>query len=187
LLETDRRFARFEEGLEVVTRLLRSEGPISFDGEFYRLREAVVSPRSPQPGGPPIVIGGNGPRRTLPLVARYADEWNAVFVTAERFAELNGHLDGLLRSAGRPPEQVRRTLMTRLVFGRTAAEVERRLGRSSRENLLSHGVLIGTPDEVVERLGRLSEAGVQRVMLQWLEVDDIDGLEAVAQSVLPQL
>jgi alkanesulfonate monooxygenase SsuD/methylene tetrahydromethanopterin reductase-like flavin-dependent oxidoreductase (luciferase family) len=45
-------------------------------------------PRSPRPGGPPIVIGGNGPRRTLPWAARYADEWNAVFVTADEFAKL---------------------------------------------------------------------------------------------------
>ena len=81
LLHTERRFARFEEGLEVVTRLLRSEEPVSFEGEFYRLRDALLMPRSPRPGGPPIVVGGNGLRRTLPLVARYADEWNGVFMT----------------------------------------------------------------------------------------------------------
>ncbi len=88
LLDTDRRFVRFEEGLEVVTRLLRNEEPVSFEGEFYRLDEALIMPRSPRPGGPPIVIGGNGPRRTLPLAARYADEWNAVFLTADEFAKL---------------------------------------------------------------------------------------------------
>jgi alkanesulfonate monooxygenase SsuD/methylene tetrahydromethanopterin reductase-like flavin-dependent oxidoreductase (luciferase family) len=67
LLDTDGRFARLEEGLEVVTRLLRSEEPVSFDGEFYRLRDALLMPRSPRQGGPPIVVGGNGLRRTLPL------------------------------------------------------------------------------------------------------------------------
>jgi alkanesulfonate monooxygenase SsuD/methylene tetrahydromethanopterin reductase-like flavin-dependent oxidoreductase (luciferase family) len=70
LLDTDGRFARFEEGLEVVTRLLRSEEPVSFEGEFYKLRDALLMPRSPRPGGPPIVVGGNGVRRTLPLAAR---------------------------------------------------------------------------------------------------------------------
>jgi F420-dependent oxidoreductase-like protein len=186
LLDTDRRFARFEEGLEVVTRLLRSEEPASFAGEFYRLRDALLMPRSPRPGGIPIVIGGNGPRRTLPLVARHADEWNAVFVTAEEFADLNGRLDGLLQETGRPPEAVRRTLMTRAVFGRTQAEVDRKLDGVSREHL-DDAVIAGTADEFVDRLGRLSGAGVQRVMLQWLEVDDIDGLEAMSGNVLPQL
>jgi F420-dependent oxidoreductase-like protein len=186
LLDTDRRFVRFEEGLEVVTRLLRNEEPVSFDGEFYRLRDALLMPRSPRPGGPPIVIGGNGVRRTLPLVARFADEWNAVFITAEDFVELNARLDGLVDEAGRVPDQVRRTLMTRVIFGRTEADVDRKLDGVARDQLPA-AVLAGTADEIVDRLGRLSEAGVQRVMLQWLEVDDIGGLEAMAHSVLPQL
>jgi F420-dependent oxidoreductase-like protein len=186
LLDTDRRFARFEEGLEVVTRLLRNEEPVSFDGEFYQLRDAMILPRSPRPGGPPIVIGGNGVRRTLPLVARYADEWNAVFITAEEFVELNARLDGLVDEAGRMPDEVRRTLMTRVIFGRTEADVDRKLDGEARDQLPG-AVLAGTADEIVDRLGRLSEAGVQRVMLQWLEVDDIDSLEAMAHTVLPQL
>ena len=132
------------------------------------------------------MIGGNGPRRTLPLAARYADEWNAVFVTEEKFAELNSRLDGLLREAGRPSGEVRRALMTRAVFGRTEAEMDRKLDGASRESLPA-AVIAGTAGETVERLGRLSEAGVQRVMLQWLEVDDIDGLEAMSESVLSQL
>lgn len=184
LLDTDGRFRRFEEGLEVVTRLLRGEGPASFAGEFYRLEDALLVPRPP--GGVPVVIGGNGPRRTLPLVARFADEWNGVFLTAEEFTGLDARLDGLLREAGRPPEAVRRTLMTRAVFGRTGAEVDRKLGGTAREEL-PDAVIAGTADELVERLGALSEAGVQRVMLQWLEPDDVDGLEAMAGSVLPQL
>ena len=186
MLDTDRRFARFEEGLEVATRLLRNDEPVSFDGEFYRLRDALLLPRSPWPGGTPVVVGGNGVRRTLPLAARYADEWNAVFLKAEDFADLDARLDGLVREAGREPEQVRRTLMTRVVFGRTEADVDRKLEEEFRDHLPA-AVLAGTTGEIVERLGHLSEAGVQRVMLQWLEVDDIDALEAMAHSVLPQL
>jgi F420-dependent oxidoreductase-like protein len=185
VLDTDRRFARFEEGLEVVTRLLRNDEPVSFDGEFYGLNDALLVPRSPR-GGTPVVVGGNGVRRTLPLAARYADEWNAVFLKAEAFGDLNARLDELVREAGRTPEQVRRTLMTRVIFGRTEADVDRRLDGELRDHLPA-AVLAGTPGEIVERLGHLSEAGVQRVMLQWLEVDDIDALEAMAHSVLPQL
>lgn len=187
LLDTDRRFARFEEGLQVVTRLLRNEEPVSFAGEFYDLRDAMLMPRSPRPGGVPIVIGGNGVRRTLPLAARYADEWNAVFVTPERFVELNARLDELLPQAGRSPEEVRRTLMTRVVFSRTDADVRRKLAGQEAEELRAQGIIVGTASEVVEGLGRLDEASVQRVMLQWMEADDTDGLEAMAESVLPQL
>jgi F420-dependent oxidoreductase-like protein len=185
LLDTGRRFARFEEGLQVVTRLLHGEEPAAFEGEFYRLRGALVKPRPSR--RVPLVIGGNGERRTLPLAARYADEWNAVFLRPERFAELSLRLDELLVEAGRSPEEVRRTLMTQVVFGRTAAEVEEVAGGRPRESLEEHGILVGTADEVSDRLGALAEAGVQRVMLQWLQMDDLDRLEALADSVLPRV
>ncbi len=74
--------------------------------------------------------------------------------------------------------------MTRVVFGRTAADVDRKLAGQSGDELSARGIIIGTAPEVTEQLGRLNEAGVQGVMLQWLETDDIDGLEAMAQSVL---
>jgi alkanesulfonate monooxygenase SsuD/methylene tetrahydromethanopterin reductase-like flavin-dependent oxidoreductase (luciferase family) len=75
--------------------------------------------------------------------------------------------------------------MTRVVFGRTTADIESKLAGESADELSAEGVIIGTASEVTEQLGRLDEAGVQRVMLQWLETDDLDGLEAMAQSVLP--
>lgn len=187
LLDTDRRFARLEEGLEVVTRLLRSEEPVSFEGEFYRLRGAVLLPRPPRPGGIPIVIGGNGVRRTLPLAARYADEWNGLFLGPEGFAELSARLDELVKEAGRKPEEVRRTLMVRAVFGRTEGRVREKLGGTPRKELEAQGAIVGTAGEFVERLGALGEAGVQRVMLQWLETDDLGGLEELASEVLPRL
>jgi alkanesulfonate monooxygenase SsuD/methylene tetrahydromethanopterin reductase-like flavin-dependent oxidoreductase (luciferase family) len=146
----------------------------------------MLLPRSPLPGGTPVIIGGNGLRRTLPLAARFADEWNAVFLKAGEFEDLNARLDVLVLEAGRAPEEVCRTLMTRVIFGRTEADVDRKLDGDSRDNLPA-ATLAGTTGEIVERLGRLSEAGVQRVMLQWLEVDDIDALEAMAHTVLPQL
>jgi F420-dependent oxidoreductase-like protein len=187
LLDLDDRFARFAEGLEVVSRLLRSDQPVELRGRFFRLEDALLMPRPRRPGGPPIVVGGNGPRRTLPLAARFADEWNAVFVTADRFRELSARLDDLLGAAGRRPDDVRRTMMTRVVVGRDGAEIEAKLGGRSADELRSRGALIGSPEELVEAIGRLAEAGVRRLMAQWLDLDDIAGLEVLAAEVLPRL
>ena len=185
LLDVTQRFARFQEGVEVVTRLLRSAEPISLSGQYYRLHEAVLLPRPQRPGGPPILIGGNGLRQTLPLVARYADEWNAVFISAARWVELNARLDELLRAGGRGPRDVRRSLMTGLVFGLDQDEVQRKLRGRNASELMERGLIVGTPAEVKRQVGRLAEAGLQRVMLQWLDLDDLTGLEALAKAVLP--
>lgn len=187
LLEVGPRFARFEEGLQVITGLLRSDEPVSFAGAYYTLREATLLPRPARPGGPPIVIGGNGPLRTLPLVARYADEWNGVYIPPARFAELSATLDGLLAQAGRDPAGVRRTLMTGSAYGRDEAEVAAQLAGRDRAALDARGVLAGTAPEIVEQLGRFAEAGVARVMVQWLDLDGLDRLEHFATNVLAQL
>lgn len=184
LLDVPRRFARLEEGLEVVTHLLRSDEPVDLAGEHYELRQAILMPRPQRPGGPPILIGGDGPRRTLPLVARYADEWNAVFISPPRFIELNARLDELLAARGRAPGDVRRSLMTGLVFGRDDAELQIKLRGRDTAQLKERGLVVGTPDEVKSQLEHLAEAGVQRVMLQWLDLDDLGGLEVLARSVL---
>ena len=185
LLPLRARFDRFAESVEIITRLLENPDPLTYEGRHYRLRDAVLLPR-PRPGGPPILIGGNGERRTLGLAARHAVEWNATFQPARRWTELNRRLDGLLQRRGRDPISVRRSMMTGVVFGRRTSEVEEKLrGRGrTREELRARGGIVGTPDEVVEQLAALNEAGLQEIMLQWLDLDDLDGLDLLARAVL---
>jgi len=192
LLDVPERFDRFEEGLQAIIRLLRSDEPVSLQGQYYPLKQAILLPRPARPGGPPVLVGGNGRKRTLPLAARYADEWNAVFLPASEVAELNGYLDELLDENDRSPHDVCRSMMTGCVFGRDAKEVEekarqRSQGRYSVQELRQRGLVIGTAGEIVEQLMQLSETGLQRVMLQWLDLDDVHSLEAMAERVLPQL
>lgn len=187
LLDTAQRFQRFGEGLEVITRLLQAEHPVSFQGKYYRLQHARLLPRPQRPGGPPIIVGGSGPKFTLPLAARYANEWNSVSLTPQRYARLNGRLNLLLEQEGRRPADLRRSMMTNLTFGKDEAALRRKLAGRDLNELRAKGMLGGSPEQVVADLGRYSEVGVQRVMLQWLDPDDIDGLEALAHRVLPQL
>jgi F420-dependent oxidoreductase-like protein len=184
LLEVPERFARFEESLEVISGLLRSDDPVDFSGDYYTLRDAVLLPRPQREGGPPLLIGGNGPNRTLPLVARFADEWNGVYLTAEGFAERSRRLDGLLTENGRDPGAVRRSLMTGLVFGRTDVAVQEKLGPRDGDEVQARGMIVGTPSAIQEQLAELAEVGVERVMLQWLDIDALLELEALAKAVL---
>ena len=189
LLDTHGRFARYEEGVQIIKHLLQNEAPLDFDGDYYQLHDAVVLPPSQRAGGPPILIGGNGPKRTLPMVAQYATEWNGVYLSAERFAERNEILDGLLLENGRNPSDVRRSLMVGCWFGVDDTAVQSKLSTRdlTTEEVAARGLVVGTGNQIVEQLGTLAEAGVQRIMLQWIDLDDMDGLEAMAKSILPQL
>jgi F420-dependent oxidoreductase-like protein len=189
LLDVPPRMARFEEGLQVVTQLLRSEQPVTFEGRYYQLRDAHLLPRPERPGGPRILIGGDGPKRTLPLVARYADIWNAPFLTPDQFRERSALLDEQVRQAGRT-SAIKRTLMTSLYFARTTDVLERQLSQSGttlQSQLDAGDVVVGTPRMVVEQIGRYGQAGVEELVLQWRDLDDLDGLQAFAESVLPHV
>jgi F420-dependent oxidoreductase-like protein len=178
------RSARLCEAVQIMAHLLRSDEPLTFAGKFYSLHEAVLLPRPKRPGGPPIVIGGSGRKLTLPLVARYADEWNTSFRTAEQFAELNAYLDTLLDAEGRPRSAVRRTMMTGVRFGRDQAELEARLAGRAVPEVLQRGMIAGTPGQVRDQIAALEAVGVQRVMLQWLDLDDTQGMADLGRALV---
>jgi F420-dependent oxidoreductase-like protein len=184
LLDVKPRFDRFAEGLEVITQLLNSDEPVEFSGEYYQLQDAILLPRPQRPGGPPILIGGNGPKLTLPLVATYASEWNAVYISPEEFKKKSALLDEMLVANGRSPSDVRRSLMTRVEIG-DEAHLAEKFSNQSVDDLRQRGLVLGTPAQIVETLKTWEKAGLQRIMLQWLDLDDIDGLETLAKEVLP--
>ncbi len=160
------RMARFEEGLEVVTRLLKSDEPVTVEGKFFQLHEATLLPRPQRASGPEILIGGNGVKRTLPLVARYASIWNGTFLSPDAFRERCTILDELLQKAGRKPGDVKRTMMHMATFGNNT---------------------LPSSDVLIQTIKAYEEAGVEELMLQWFDTDNIDGLRAFAENVLHKL
>jgi alkanesulfonate monooxygenase SsuD/methylene tetrahydromethanopterin reductase-like flavin-dependent oxidoreductase (luciferase family) len=183
LLDLDSRFVRYTEALEVVTRLVRNTGPVSFEGQFYSLRGAELVPNPVNLGRMPIVIGGNGPRRTLPLAARYADEWNCVYLSHDVFRERNALLDELLRQEGRQPKDVKRTVMTRVIFGRDEAQVAERSGEQSPDERRAGGQVVGTADQIGEQIRAWDAAGAEGIMLQWVDdLDDVEGIIALGYA-----
>jgi F420-dependent oxidoreductase-like protein len=159
------RLDRLEEALEIITPMLRGERP-SFAGRHYRAQEAINSPAPLQPGGPPILIGGNGERRTLRLVARFANESNLTCAPAEIPAKLEA-LDKHCAALGRDRSEIRVSRLGSLFLGATAEAAEgardaflaqrgmkwETLPDAVREQLLAT-LLVGDPDSVGEFVQR---------------------------------
>lgn len=186
LLEPNSRFDRFDEGMQVVTRLLQNDDPVTFEGQYYQLRGATLLPRPQRPGGPRILIGGNGVKRTLSYVVRYASEWNCVSLLPEDFSRLNKRLDEMLTAAGRSPESVRRSMMTGCVFGKDEATLKQKMTDYGQtlEELQQNGIITGSLSAIKAQLAALEEAGLQRIMLQWLSLDDLESLEVLGKGLL---
>lgn len=106
------RMDRLEEACQIV-RSLWTEPRTTFEGEYYRLTDAVAEPKPVQRPHPPIWIGGRGRRRTLRIAAKYADVWNAPGHPEDDVAELSGVLDAHCAEVGRDPASIRRTVQVR--------------------------------------------------------------------------
>ncbi|MCX2726405.1 LLM class F420-dependent oxidoreductase [Thermomicrobium sp. 4228-Ro] len=198
LLSLRERMDRMEEALEVI-RLLWSGERVSFDGRFYRLRDAVLRPRPLRESGVPIVIGGRGEQRTLRMVARYAAEWNVTNVDLDEHRRKMEVLDEHCRVLGRDPHTILRSWMVAHLIGRDASELRERAERLKHwfplwQEMPADQVivearkrswLVGTVDEIVEQLRARAAIGVQRVMLQTFDLDDSDALESIAREVVP--
>lgn len=189
------RFDRFEEGLEVITRLIRSDEPVTYDGHFFQLQEASLLPRSPY--RLPVLIGGRGAKRLLRLVAQFADIWNLNASSIDLFKEQNVALDDLLRQTGRKPTDVKRTVTFPAYCWRDAAERQRiedailripHLATIPRETLwdafrTQFQGIAGTTEQVAEHFSALKAAGVEELVIQYITLDTAEPLSPLAALV----
>jgi F420-dependent oxidoreductase-like protein len=156
------RFDRLEEALQII-RSLWTAPRTTFEGAHYSLVEAVAEPKPVQRPHPPIWIGGSGPKRTLRMVAQYADAWNATGETPEEFARLGSILDAHCGDIGRDPSEVRRTVQFRVgsPIGDLASRVSSYRSAGATEFIFvlpRSSACLPTLDEIAAALPRLREA-----------------------------
>ncbi|MFD8706873.1 LLM class F420-dependent oxidoreductase [Kitasatospora sp. NPDC059648] len=183
------RFGRLEEQLEIITGLWRTGLGDTFDfaGKYYTLTDSPALPK-PVQERIPVLVGGLGPKRTPALAARFADEFNLPFASLDDTAAQFGRVRAAVEQAGRSADELVYSNALVLCVGRDDAEIARRAAAIGREVAeLKENGLAGTPDEVVEKIGRYAAVGSQRVYLQVLDLGDLDHLELVASRVAPQL
>ncbi|MDQ3875951.1 MAG: LLM class flavin-dependent oxidoreductase [Actinomycetota bacterium] len=183
------------EHVEIVHRQLLAE-PFSFAGEYLRLEECVPLPPPVQQPRPPLIVGGRGGRGTLAPAVRFADEYNTPFRSVEECADLRRKLDDACDRHGREPRSLPLSLMTGCVVAADGEELRERLrrrirrgnGREDPDGLRrragAHSVF-GTPREAIERLRAYGDAGVERVMLQHLDHEDLAMVELIGREIVP--
>ena len=192
------RMAMLEEQVEIVHGLW-SEGSMTFEGRHYQLDDCPALPKPVQQPRPPIILGGMAGPRSVALAVRFADEYNTLLASVEDCRERRAVLSEACEAAGRDPATLSLSLMATCAIGEDRGEVLRRVrgilagwgaGDEDPEAVLAERGqrwVVGTPAEVVDRLGSLADAGVSRVHLQHLVPGDTAMVELVGEAVLPAL
>jgi F420-dependent oxidoreductase-like protein len=184
------RFDRLEEQLAVVRGLW--ETPVgerfSFAGDHYRLVDSPALPKPVQRPGPPVIVGGRGVKRTPELAARYADEFNAPFRSVAETRQMFDRVREACSRLGRSSGPLVLSAGVVVACGRTPAEAARRAAPLHEKTALPpEQPVVGTPEQVVDELGRFAEIGASRLHLRLPELLDLEHLDLIAGTVLRQL
>jgi len=173
------RLRMLAEYIQCVRGLL-TQDRTTFAGEFFTLTDAQCEPK-PVQARLPIWIGGGGEKVTLRIAARHADGWNVPFIAPDAWAHKAKVLDEHCAAVGRDPAEIVKTINVGMAF--TDEELKRQFGPMS--NYVKPGVLSGSVQEMVDKVGAYVSAGAQWVILAMRAPFDRDGLERFAAEVIP--
>lgn len=181
--EWSERWQRFEEALDYLDAAF-GEGHGKHEGQHYTLDASVM----PKPAGLRLVIGGSGPKRTPALAGRRADEYNFFICRPD---EARKKIGVMRQAAG--DRVVEPTVMGGALVGRTDTVFRERLAKAAQargitpkeleDRYVSNGFPIGTPDRAAEVIAGLEDAGVERLYVQWLDLDDLDTMKDTVDIV----
>ena len=182
-LDAKARFDLFAEQVEIVVRSWTED---SFDhaGDHYTLLGQTALPRPVQRPHPPLLLGGRAKPRAAALAARFASEYNTLGASLGELRDRRRGLDEACRAIGRDPATLDYSLMTTCVIGADRAEVDERLERVEEITGgmdVGDGDLVGTVDELAQRLAELESVGISRVMLQHLDHSDLEAISVMGE------
>lgn len=175
------RLAQLEEAIQVVKQLW-TQSPASYQGRYYRIDNAYAEPR-PDPI-PPLLIGGGGERRTLRLVAQYADWWNIPGGTAANYAHKLNVLRAHCAAVGRNYDDIVKTWSAEAIALAPSEAAAHDIAAASPYN---RDAIIGTPDQVAEQLRAFVDLGVEYLIVRLVDFPATTGIELFAQEVIPRL
>lgn len=174
---------RFEEAVALIRQLIHSDEPVDFNGQYYRLDAAYLSPGS-HDKPIPIMIGGTGEKRTLRTLARYGDVmnldgWAGGGMALEYYQHKAHILEKHCDDAGRDPAEIRRTLLMPCYVTEDRNLIERAVKN------LGPGTVAGSRQYVIDRIGEFSDAGIAEIMFGGVTDGGLDRVQLLQEDIIP--
>jgi len=173
---------RFEEACELIRLLIRSDEPVTFDGSYYTLDQARLSPGSFDVPIP-IMVGGTGPKRTLRTLARFGDVmnldgWAGGGMALEYYQAKAEILEQHCEAVHRDPAEIRRTLLVPCYLTEDKGLIERAVKN------LGPGTVAGSAGYIVDRIGQFREAGIAEIMFGGIPSGDVERLKQFEEEIV---
>ncbi len=180
------RMDRLEETLEICRAMFAQRAP-SYSGKHYEIRDALNVPRPLRAEGIPILVGGGGERRTLALVAMYADACN-LFGDLTTIRHKLDVLERHCESVGRDPATITKTRLGTLVIADTAEEAEQRGLRLAKARGMDPeryrtSVIVGDPDAVGDQVAAYFDAGLDGLVFNMYDAQDLEPVRLAGETL----
>jgi alkanesulfonate monooxygenase SsuD/methylene tetrahydromethanopterin reductase-like flavin-dependent oxidoreductase (luciferase family) len=181
--KTSVRASELAEAIQIC-RLMWTQSPVNFEGKHYQLRDAYCHPH-PDPT-PPIMVGGQGEKYLLRVVAQHADWWNYIYNDRATYAHKQNVLKEHCRAVGRTYEEIVQVTASHILVGRNEAEIQRIAAQPHVRPTTTNG-FAGTPEQVIERLRDAVEQGAHRLHIAFADTPRLESTQLFIEEVLPYL
>ena len=174
---------RFQEACELIRMMFTAEGPVDYNGKYYQLDQAPLSPGCYQKPHTPIMVGGTGERRTLRTLAMFGDVfnldgWAGQGMSMEIYRHKMNVLEKHCADVGRDPAEIKKTLLMPLLITDDNARIER------FEQRLGKGSMAGPKNEVIDRIGEFEREGVAEIMFGGIATGDVASYQRVEEEIV---
>jgi alkanesulfonate monooxygenase SsuD/methylene tetrahydromethanopterin reductase-like flavin-dependent oxidoreductase (luciferase family) len=178
------RIAMLEESIIIIKKML-TENQASFEGKYYTIKDAKCSPKPIQKPHPPIWIGGGG-KKTLKLIAKYADSWNYGLCTYDEYLSKISILRDCCKAVGRDYEKIAKAWHAIMLLGRDYSEIKMLKNRPGIWKKNSKVAIVGTPDDIIKEIKKyMVVGGVRYFIIHFPDLPDLKSLNLFAKSVIP--
>lgn len=180
------RMSRLEEAIQIIRKMWTEEPSASFNGIYYQIRNAYCNPKPIQKPSPPILVGGSGERKTLKIVAKYADACN-LFGSAETVKRKLNILKEHCKSVGRDYNSILKTKLSIIVVEdekQTSEKKIEQIFKGMPEEQIREFAIYGTPEDVLRQIESFEQVGIQYLIVDLDPTRELEALDVFANKII---
>ncbi len=183
------RLLRLEESIQIIRKMWTEEPNASFEGKYYQIKNAYCNPKPIQKPSPPILVGGSGERKTLKIVAKYADACN-LFGSPETLKKKLEVLKEHCKSVGRDYDSILKTKLGTIVVDDDKDMAKNRVQENFRgmpEEQIKEFVISGTPEDIQRQIEALEQVGIQYLIVNFESSRELEALYTFANKIITKM